>query len=220
MVAVAQDLSRPAIQLRRARNGRTSVEVTAPTDEELRTLQGQFESQHCCYLPKLLGDDVLERVMPEIERAEFKDETARVLAAHSTMQPNRAGALMLFLVNDQRLFELVRKVTGCERIGHFAGRVYRMAPTASVPWHDDLVNYRIIAMSINLSPGPFEGGTLQLRSAPSGELLHEAHHAEPGDAIIFRLADYLHHRVTRVEGSEPRIAFAGWFKAGSNAFSR
>jgi hypothetical protein len=212
--------TQPPIQLRSSKSRQGSTEVTVPSEEQIAALREQFESQHCVYLPKLLSEEVLGRLLPDIARADFTDETNRVLAAHSTMQPNAAGALLLFLVNDQRLFEVVRRITDCERIGHFAGRVYRMAPSASVPWHDDLVNYRIIAMSINLSPGPFEGGTLQLRSAPSGELLHEAHHAEPGDAIIFRLADYLHHRVTRVEGSEPRIAFAGWFKAGANAFSR
>jgi hypothetical protein len=214
------DPVRPPIQLRGARAAGSSLEVTVPTEDELGALRDQFASQHCVYLPKLLSDDVLERVMPVVEQAEFKDETVRVFAADSAMQPNEAGARLLFLVNDQRLFEVVRSITDCERIGHFAGRVYRMAPTASVPWHDDLVNYRLIAMSINLSPEPFEGGTLQLRSAPSGELLHEAHHVEPGDAVVFRLADYLHHRVTRVEGSRPRTAFAGWFTSGADAFSR
>jgi hypothetical protein len=214
------DPAAPTIQLRPGRGSRASSVVAVPAEADVLALREQFAAQHCFYLPKFLDDRLLARLLPDIEQASFKDETEKVLASHSTMQPNRAGALLLFLVNDQRLFDLVHRITDCERIGHFAGRVYRMAPSASVPWHDDLINQRIIAMSINLSTEPFAGGTLQLRSAASGELLHEAHHAEPGDAIVFRLADYLHHRVTRVDGVNPRVAFAGWFKTGTDAFAR
>jgi len=34
-----------------------------------------------------------------------------------------------------------------------------------------------------------------------------------GDAVIFRIADHLRHRVSPVEGDVPRVAFAGWFKS-------
>ena len=35
----------------------------------------------------------------------------------------------------------------------------------------------------------------------------------PGDAVIFRIAEHLRHRVSPVTGGTHRVAFAGWFKS-------
>jgi hypothetical protein len=71
----------------------------------------------------------------------------------------------------------------------------------------------MIAMSVNLSTEPYEGGVLQIRERESKEVLHEEPSPSPGDAIIFRLDESLRHRVTAVEGEVGRTAFAGWFKS-------
>jgi hypothetical protein len=77
-------------------------------------------------------------------------------------------------------------------------------------WHDDMANDRKIALSINLSDARYHGGTLQIRERPRG-----VGEAVPnlgfGDAIIFRVAEHLEHRVTPIVGKLPKTALSGWF---------
>ena len=80
-------------------------------------------------------------------------------------------------------------------------------------WHDDLIEHRIIAMSINLSTEIYSGGLLQIRNRNSEEIIQEVANVGFGDAIVFRLANSLQHRITNVEGIVPKTAFAGWFRS-------
>jgi hypothetical protein len=68
-------------------------------------------------------------------------------------------------------------------------------------------------MSVNLTTSRYEGGRLQIRDQGSGEVTAEVGGTELGDAVIFRIAEHLRHRVSPVEGDVPRVAFAGWFKS-------
>jgi hypothetical protein len=73
---------------------------------------------------------------------------------------------------------------------------------------------RRVALSINLSGQPFEGGELLLRDAASEQVLAEIGNRAEGDAVLFRVHEDLEHRVLPVAGEVPRTAFAGWFTAG------
>ncbi len=126
---------------------------------------------------------------------------------------NAVFRLLHFLMHDPRLFEIIRRITGCGRIGCFVGRVYRFVPGARHydSWHSDVIYHRMIAVSTNLGRGIYTGGIFQMRKAHSLRIIHEAANTGPGDAIIFRISPGLRHRVTTVEGSVPKTAFAGWF---------
>jgi hypothetical protein len=66
-------------------------------------------------------------------------------------------------------------------------------------------------MSINLSTDAYQGGVLEIRDCESSHMVHGVANTGFGDAIIFRIARHLKHRVSTVEGTVPRTAFAGWF---------
>jgi hypothetical protein len=125
------------------------------------------------------------------------------------------------LLNDPRLFAAVREVTGCDSIGCFEGRVYRMAPGGEHydSWHNDLAEGRMVAMSVNLSREPYAGGVLQMRRRGPKEVFAEVTNVGAGDAILFRLDSELQHRVTPVQGSTSKTAFAGWFKSSPTFLS-
>ena len=131
------------------------------------------------------------------------------------MTENIASRMLEFLTNDQKLFEIIQQITGCDRIGCFSGRMYRMMPGRDHydSWHNDMLEHRMVAMSINLSEGFYSGGLLQIRDRHSQQILHEVANLGVGDAIVFRLAHSLQHRVTNVEGAVPKTAFAGWFRS-------
>jgi len=87
------------------------------------------------------------------------------------------------------------------------------APHRRFPWHSDGSRGREIAVSLSLSAGPVQGGRFQLRRKWSAELLADLAQGRPGDVHAFEVGDpTLVHRVTPVEGPEPRVFFAGWYR--------
>jgi hypothetical protein len=196
---------------------RTGTICTA-AERELDELRSEFERRHCVKLPGLIEPALLERILSEIDQADFfRREHALADAAPAVelcMEPNTASALLLFLVSGDDFFRAIQAITGCGKIGSFDGRVYRMMPTSEHEdqWHTDTARGRMIAMSLNLSREPYEGGVLQIRQRGSWETI-EASNKGLGDAMLFRVAPGLEHRVGNVEGVHGRTAFAGWFIA-------
>ncbi|MEO6060810.1 MAG: 2OG-Fe(II) oxygenase, partial [Thermoflexales bacterium] len=96
------------------------------------------------------------------------------------------------------------------------GRVYRMAPGEGHfdSWHGDVGQGRQIALSINLGSADYEGGLLQLArsDSDSSDLLAEIANTGAGDALVFRIAPWLRHRVTDIAGTVAKTAYAGWFR--------
>ena len=197
------------IQLTRSR---TLVSASA---NELENMRGEFDRQHCIQFSGLLEAGLVEFIQSEVDHAEFypkihKGIGVELSTAHHVLLP-----LLHILINDQKLFEIVHQITGCGRIGCFTGRIYRMMPRSDHydSWHNDMVEDRMVAMSINLSRGIYDGGILQIRERNSQRIVHEVSNIGFGDGIIFRLARSLEHRLTNVEGAVPKTAFAGWFKS-------
>ena len=195
--------------------------VVSASEQDLARLRAEFGRRHYVNLPNLLEPALLERILHEIDKATFYRRvhelgTKAPPAVELCMEPNAASALLHFLVSGDELFQVIEQITGCGRIGEFDGRVYRMLPASDHydQWHTDAVRNRMIAMSLNLSRQPYLGGTLQIRERSSRETV-EASNAGLGDAMIFRVAPHLEHRVANVEGAAARTAFAGWFLADS-----
>ena len=134
-------------------------------------------------------------------------------AIDSVLADESLLVILATLLNDRRLFETVRAVTGCDPIACFHPVIYRFDPRPEHhdAWHGDNDGNRLVAMSINIG-GPFDGGVLQFREGPAGPVLHEAANTVAGDAILFRIRPGLEHRVTGVTGTRPRLAAAGWFQ--------
>jgi hypothetical protein len=192
--------------------------TVSPDSTELDALGNQFAKQHCIHLPHFLDPDLLPLLSKQIAEAEFfervHDDGGTPPPTDLCMKTNNAMRLLGFLVNDPALFSIVQRITGCARIGCFMGVVYRLSPGAHYDsWHDDLRPHRMIAMSINLSAGLYEGGVLQIRDRETREILHEAPNPGVGDAVLFRISPRLEHRVSKVEGNVPRTAYAGWFQS-------
>src|SRR5262249_58599579 len=79
--------------------------------------------------------------------------------------------------------------------------------------HDDRCEGRLVGMSANLSTEIYSGGVFQLRDSRTEQLLCEMPNTGLGDAILFRIASPLQHRITEAEGAVPKTAFSGWFRS-------
>lgn len=189
--------------------------VVSASAAELEHLRRQFDRLHCILLPSLLEPELLHLVQHQIDAATFNPKTHEGIGTEVCMAENQAIHMLHFLALAPQLFQFIRQVTGCGRIGCFVGRVYRMVPGSQHydSWHDDIIDHRMIGLSINLSPEVYSGGIFQLRERDSQHIIHEVANTGFGDGIIFRLAPHLQHRITEVDGSVPKTAFAGWFQS-------
>lgn len=189
--------------------------IFSGSPKDVESLRRQFDREHCILLPQLVDPELLLVVRALIDGAEFRSESYDRVGSELHMEANPAWDLLHFLANDPKLLRFVERATACGRIGCFAGRVYRMLPGPghSFVWHDDRVESRLLAMSVNLSTEVFAGGVLEIRESESKRIVYRAGRLDWGDALIFRIADSLQHRVTPLQGTVPKTAFAGWFQS-------
>jgi len=188
--------------------------VVAGPDEGLEQLRLQYSRDHFVVIPKIFAQDLIEDVLERFQTAPFQSRVHEGVGTELCMEDLLIKAMLNCLVNDPRFYRFVQELTGCGHIGCFNGRVYRMAPGAGHydSWHDDVRETRLVTMSVNLSPEPYAGGLLQLRETQSDHILAEIANTGLGDALLFQISPRLKHRVSPVEGSVPKTAFAGWFQ--------
>jgi hypothetical protein len=194
-----------------------SEQIAVPSEDDVRDLNEKFRRRHCIVLPGLLERALAEDLARRVEAAEFSRLEHEGIGVEACMRRNSTLAWLLLLVNDRRVVDFVRSITGCGPIGHFMGRVYRLEPGGEHhdSWHTDLGEGRMLAMSINLSTQPYEGGALELRDRQNGSS-STAKTTGIGDGLLFELGTQLEHRVLPVTGTAPRTVFAGWFKSGED----
>ena len=186
------------------------------SEKDLDRLRLRFTRQQCVRLPRLLELELLRVIWEQIGKAEFHARAHEGIGVEFCMKENITLHLLHFLVNNPRLFEIIGEISGYGPIGSFEGRVYRMMTKRGHydSWHGDMYEHRLIGMSINLSTEVYCGGIFQLRERGRGtQILSEMTNTGFGDALLFQIAPHLVHRITPLEGTVPKTAFAGWFKS-------
>jgi 2OG-Fe(II) oxygenase superfamily len=192
--------------------------LSRPDGSERAALRRHFDEHYWARFPAVLDPELLGEVQHLLERATFVPHRHEQVSPPSVdwiMSPGPASALLEMLFNDPAIFHDIEAITGCAPVSRFASQLYRMVPDQGHEhhWHNDLMNGRMIGMSVNLGPHNHDGGVFELRDRPTGRILGVVPNPVPGDAIIFALDPSLQHRVTRVTAGE-KTAFAGWFCAG------
>lgn len=191
-------------------------------DSVVHELKHEFVEKQCTVLPRLLEDQLLDKIIDHVDNASFYENqhiaSGNVIFASDLSVPTKSIVLhqLNFLFNNPELFRLIEAITGCTEVRGFSGRIYRNMPGANhfLDWHDDTSGQtRLIGLSINLGKEKYEGGIFQIRKKGSRDNLKEVGCVDSGDAHIFKVSPHLEHRVTPVKGDFPRTAGAGWFTA-------
>jgi len=185
-----------------------------------RGIRAKFKRANHIRIPGFIEPGLLEVMRKYLQRAQFEESEYGAVGRDLALWNSPVAGALHLLMNDPALLKCVRRISGCEPIGSFTGRLYRMIarPGMDFDWHSDLKedDLRVgVAMTINLGTRPYRGGMLQMRREDD-QAITEIPNAGPGDAIIFRLARDLRHRVTPVEGKVPKTAFTGWFMSAPN----
>lgn len=192
------------------------------SEAEAERLRRQFDQHHFLRLEQFLAPSLLKEIQAEIRGGKFAKKVHKDIAVELCAKEGPALRILKFVCEDRPLFSWIQRLTGCEKIGCFTGRIYRMDNRGSHhdDWHNDMTEHRMVAMSVNLSEKVYKGGHLVLRrrGEPSTEVTIP--NTEPGGALLFRLSSELEHRVLDVESEEPKTAFAGWFRSRPDFLSQ
>ena len=191
--------------------------LASASAERLGELRDRFRREHHLKIPGFVDAELADRISAQLAAAEFEVRTSAGVGTEWLMKPNALAATLNWVVNAPDVLRNVRHVAECPEIAYFSGRVYRMDPASgqSFGWHDDRhAKDRRLALSVNLGDEPYAGGVLQLREKTRPDAIVSVPNVARGDAVLFRVADELEHRVTPVEGTVPKLAFTGWFKPG------
>lgn len=180
---------------------------------------GRLASECAVLLKGFLAPDILADLQGRIATARFDTRV------HTGVEVGRPPVDLVlndyavdgrvhFLLNDPALFDLVRRLTGCDPIGCFMATVFKMMASDGHfdTWHSDVDGNRMVALSVNLSDEIFEGGLLQIMDAGSHRILYEGANTGMGDAVLFLISPRLRHKVADVVGRVPRVVLAGWFQ--------
>ena len=187
---------------------------------DLNTLMHQFSEQHTARLRQLLHPDLIQMILEDLECGAWMPRDHGAIGRELLLDGVRAVGVLRFVVNTPEFLKTVERITQCGSISVFDGRIYRMAPGTDHydSWHDDTNDNRLVGMSVNLGSLPYLGGVFQLRKNSCEEILCEVPNVVQGDAILFRISPELKHRITPVQGTQPKTAFAGWFRSAAPDF--
>jgi len=191
--------------------------VQRPSASEIAALRAEYARVNCVTLPSFFDPYVVRWLQQRMRDAAWKKLVHEDLdppAVDLLLDDPIATGVIFLMTNTPEVFETVRAITGCDDIGSYAFRVYRMDPGAGHvdTWHGDDDGNRLVTISINLGSQAFEGGALEMRDRPGGRLLHRVRNTGEGDAILFRIGPDLEHRVEEVGGTVSKYAIAGWLQ--------
>lgn len=191
--------------------------VIVPDERELSALRETYARQQCVTLHRFFEEEIIRRLQRRMSAAKWTE------LVHTKLDPPAVDLLLydevlygtvVALLHDRALLAAIRAITGCDPIGSFRFRFYRMDGGAGHvdTWHSDNDGNRMVTLSVNIGDEPFEGGELEIRERATGGILHRVANTRRGDAVLFRIGPDLEHRVNEVRGSTPKLAIAGWFQ--------
>lgn len=183
-----------------------------PHDDVVERLAREFEANDVVVLPSFLDAEFVSLAHRLLEETPMESREHPGVGHELGTSSGTLMSALFFATNDARLHRVVEQITGTAPLEYFQGRIYRLVEVGTYDsWHSDCSGARRIGMSINLSPEPYEGGTLEMMDVGRSPTARVIPNLSPGGAILFRIADRLRHRVTNVVGPRPKTAYAGWF---------
>ena len=187
--------------------GRNATAILAPP-------RGGFDETHALVVDNPFEPELLDMIRGLARAGEWTADTIDGIGHREKEAVPRAAAAMRFALSRPALYDWLGEATGCGPLNEVEGIVGQTSAGSgeAIGWHNDLARpFRRLAVIVNLSDAPFEGGEFELQYADTGRTLLRHRHAGPGSTLIFAVAMGLRHRVLPVTAGGPRRVFAGWF---------
>jgi hypothetical protein len=190
--------------------------VRLAVDAELDAAARAFARERKLHLPRFFAPELLDVLLARLSVATFKTRIARLVhppAVDLKLDDARLQGSLRWLLSDPELFRGMARLARIERPTYFNGSVYRIQSGSGHrdSWHNDLDGRRQVAITVNLSEEPFEGGELQMRETASQVPLWTFANTGRGDALLFAIDPSLEHCIAPMRGAVAKTALAGWF---------
>jgi hypothetical protein len=181
--------------------------------------QAEYRKNHCIFLPGFIAKAPLKNLLDKLEQTKFEtkyemeeeNKFGKVLFV-----PQKAPVIFTFhlLLNNPKLFSVLQKITECEPIGNFVGRIHRSneGERHEIDWHGDNSDNRLLAITLSLGTERYIGAQFQMRKTGSSIIDYEFGQLEAGDALIFKISPDLQHRLAPLEKGR-RTVGVGWFRS-------
>lgn len=195
-----------------------NIEVDA---SQLATFKKEFEQSNLFICPQLFDNTLKALIDKQFSITQFTefvhkgDDGVVIGQEHVIPSDSALPKIINFYLNHKDVLDIVREISGISEIKSFTGRAYRFEANQQSfdNWHSDMSNGRLLGLSLNLTDKPYGGGEFNIRNASSKQLYGKVKHDKWGAAHFFRISDDLEHKVEKVQGEVPRVAFAGWFNS-------
>jgi len=190
--------------------GATATELREPAE----AFRERFATCRSIVCRNAIEPSFLGTLRSLCSRSAFVPDSVPKLGTREVERPQRAGGAITLVLQRSALLRWLEDASGCGPLGAVEGRVVQARPNArdQLDWHDDLHDpARRLAVTIDLTEAPYQGGLFELRDAGSRALLTTHRHVEPGTMLVFDVAPGLEHRVLPVTSGGPRRVYTGWF---------
>lgn len=177
-----------------------------------------FADQDAIVLPSALDPVFLRTILSICRRGPYVPEYIDKIGQRTTEERDIAGGALRFALERPAFLRWVEAASGCDTVSRIAGVVAEIAAGTGqeLGWHNDRNDptlARRLAVTIQLSDAPYDGGVFEMRDQQSGRMLVREGALPPGSVMLFRIDNRLRHRVTQVTNGGPRRVFAGWLSA-------
>jgi hypothetical protein len=181
------------------------------TPARRRRLRARFKTRGAVKLPGIVAESLLPRLQERAESCRYRPVAKRPWDRRVFADDPAFVTLLILLFRDLEIFQAVRDISGCGMVRRVTGAVFRTVPGTGqiLDWHRDGGKGRAVALSVNISPGKFRGGSLEMRRGRKN--LGRTNYSRPGDAALFGLSPRLFHRSTPLLAGKDKTILTIWF---------
>lgn len=159
----------------------------------------------------VLAPDLLHSLMDVAAKAPFRQVNLQEFGLRGNDLSVPSGLPFCLVLGRPVFMRWLEQLTGCDPIMHIEGHLVQMLAGNNLGWHRDAgLGIRRLAMVINLTTEPYEGGRFELRRKSTREPMFAYHAGRLGSLAVFRLGLDLQHQVAAVTAGGPRTSFTGW----------
>jgi hypothetical protein len=186
---------------------KASGPIGALAPDALAEARRNFNEGHPLVLRNFLDPALLKLAQEQLPSVQFVHGEHRDKA-----EPSKLAMMLTFLVSGRDMIDLVSSLVH-RPIRSAYGTIYKFLPGNETEWHcDDTM--LAAAVGINIGLAPYDGGGFEMKKVQTETILAKADYSVPGDALLFPINPQLVHRTRLIEGTQPKVIFAGLFDPG------
>ncbi len=159
----------------------------------------------------VIAPGLLDSLTRLAQAADYRQTDLKEFGLRGCDLAQHSGLPFCAILARTSFLQWLEQIADCPPIHHIEGHLAQMLPGNAVEWHRDSGHgIRRLAMVLNLTSEPYEGGRFELRRKSDGTPLLAYQANSRGSLAVFRIGNDLQHRVTGLTAGGPRNTFSAW----------